>query len=934
MRFTDPLWLLLFLPLAAGLAWSWQRIHGIARPRKVLAFLVRACLAGAMILALSGPQSYRPHRGVATIFVVDRSDSVDSAGKERALATINESLGKMGVDDVSGVLVAGSEARMEVAVGRMQSINAIRTKVDPGSTDLSAAVRLASANFPDGKAKRIVLLSDGNETAGDLMGAAQAASADGIEIDFVPLGAERKQEALVVAVEAPDQARLDQPISVRAVIESNVEQTVLLDLDRDGKVVKSMETRLRPGRNSVLMQDKPPSTGFQRYRIMLRADRDEDVRNNIGSAFVNVKGRPKVLVLQEDPADRTLASAIQGRGIDVQVLGPGNAPVRPESYQAYDAIVLNDFNAQSFISRQQDQIQAVVRDSGMGFAMVGGENSFLPGGYYGSSIAEILPVDLDVRERKDFPSTSIAIIVDCSGSMGMIEDGQQKIRLAAQAAEQTINLMGQNDRVAVAGSSDGVEFLVPFMPLGDKQAAIAGARRLAVSGGGIYIRPSIERAEEELNKETSKVRHFILLADGNDSTDQEGAIAIASRMRMNKITTTVVAIGNGSDVPFLKSLAAAGGGRFYLASKASQLPAIFTQDASLVSRSAIEEGAFVPKIVGDDEIINGIDGMPPLLAYCLTDSRPLARTILRTHKDDPLLAKWQYGLGTSLAFTSDAKSRWASRWVNWGGYDAFWSQAIRAIVRRGTDNRYQATASLEAGKGKLQIKSFDRLGNPVPADAVVKMTGPSGSQIEVPIVAEAPGVYGGEFSATEVGSYIVTVAEPGAGAARVTTTGFNVPYPPEYRATKPNLPLLNAVAEGTNGRDLKQPALAFRPAIDPGASISDLWWMFVGIALFMLPVDIAIRRIALPISEMWLAVRRKFARTPVPTSATRLEQLKAAKSKRIEPARAGTDAREPVPVEPKQASREPSEKPKADAAQKPGGTTAKSLLEAKRKRQG
>jgi len=949
MRFTDPLWLALILPIAAALAWSWRRVHGIARPRKAMAFSLRFLMGVALAIALAGPQWFEPHRGTATIFVLDRSDSIDSSDRQRALEFINQAIPEMGPDDLTGVVVAAKEARMEVAVGRPQRIETVQSDVPPGESDLAAAVRLASANFPDGKARRIVVLTDGNETNGDFVGAAQSAAADGIEIDTVTLGSERRQEALIAAVEAPEQARLDQPVSIRAVVESSAEQTVVLDLDRDGRIVQSLETRLRPGRNSVLMQDMPPKTGFQRYRVTMRANQDQDIRNNLGATFVNVRGRPRVLILQDRTEDQVLRNAIAGRGIDVDVAGPGGAPLRAESLQSYDALILNDFNARGMNERQQSLIRSAVRDTGIGFAMIGGESSFLPGGYYGTPIAEILPVDLDVRQRKDFPSTSIAIMVDCSGSMSMEEDGQQKIRLAAQAAEQTIRLMGPRDRVAVAGSSNGIEFLVPFGELGDKQAAIEGARKLAVTGGGIYVRPSIEKAEIELNKEPSKVRHFILLADGNDSTDQEGALETAARMRANKITTTVVAIGDGKDVPFLRRLAVVGGGRFYLATRANQLPAIFTQDASLVSRSAIEEGAFIPKIVGDDEVLNGIDGLPPLLAYCLADSRPLARTILRTQKDDPLLAKWQFGLGTSLAFTSDAQRRWASRWVAWGGFDTFWSQATRAITRRNTDNRYQTSARLEGGKGRLELKAFDRLGNPIAANATVRVTSPSGEQREVAIVAQAPGVYSGEFPASEVGSYVVSVAEPGTGAAKVSTTGLNVAYPPEYRTTKPNLPLLQAVTEAARGKELKSAPEAFRPVANPGASIAEIWWAFVAFALFLLPVDIAIRRIAIPFAEFFASMRARFTRAPAVPEPARLERLQAAKvqAAKVRSA-AGTSASKvatngseapPKPDPNGPASSPPTTSPTSGvpsgAKGKPDGTTtAKSLLEAKRKRQG
>ena len=56
-------------------------------------------------------------------------------------------------------------------------------------------------------------------------------------------------------------------------------------------------------------------------------------------------------------------------------------------------------------------------------------------------------------------------------------------------------------------------------------------------------------AQAQLDKEDSRVRHLILLADGADCDQQEGSIAIALAMRANKITTSVVALGDEPHVP-------------------------------------------------------------------------------------------------------------------------------------------------------------------------------------------------------------------------------------------------------------------------------------------------------------------------------------------------------------------------------------------------
>ncbi len=932
MLFTHPFYLLLLIPVLGGLIFSFRHVGGMMRFRKRFAFGLRFLLASSLILALAGPESRRPNEGLCTLFLLDRSDSISDRDRVRQTEFVNKALKSMGPNDVAGVIAFGKDAAVEASPGRFGNVDRILTVVEGSSSDLAAAVRLATASFPDGKARRIVLLSDGNETSGDAAEAASVAATDGIPIDTVVLGDQpREGEAAVVHTELPSEIALDQPFSIKVTVEATIRAAAELALDRDGVTIKKYPVTLAPGRNTYVLSDTLKDVGFHRYRVTLATTNDRDNRNNVGMGFIAVRGKPRVLVVQGNPARTELVNALREQNLAVDLRGPGGVPVRPEEFQAYDVVVLNDLNAQGVTPQQQKLIQSSVRDSGVGFAMVGGEDSFLPGGWYGSPVAETLPVDLDIRQRKSFPSTTILIICDTSGSMGMIEDGQPKVRLAAKAAEQTVNMMSALDKVGVVASTDGIEFVAPIQKLTDKGSVINQIRKLDVGGGGIYCLPSMQFAQKHLFADNSKVRHLILLGDGNDCDLQEGCEEIAILMRANKITTTAVSIGEGKDSAFLKNLASVGGGRYYLATKASQLPAIFTQDAAVMSRSAIEEGAFFPKIAFGEEILRGIDtdAMPALLAYCLTDARPLARVGMRTKKDDPLLAVWQYGLGSSLAFTSDAQARWAATWIEWGGFGQYWAQSMRAIARRATANRYQVSVSPSGGQGVVEIDARDAQGNPVneiPRQTRVAM--PDGEFKELPLTQVGPGKFRGSFPTSDIGSYIVTVSEEDPrGGFRVSSAGFSVPYPAEYRNYRANKPLLARMSKESKGEVLTDAKQAVRAVTEPGFSIQELWQYFVLFAALLLPLDVAARRIALPLGVIlakalaWLRNRRA-VEVAVPAH---VERLQAAKK------RAGTEAGPPL------AGVAPSEEPAPDnreprPTQKQGATAA-SLLDAKRKRQ-
>ncbi|MBS1713315.1 MAG: VWA domain-containing protein [Armatimonadetes bacterium] len=935
MVFTSPVYALLLIPVVAGLVFSWRHVHGMAKGRKRFAFVVRAVLAALCVAALCGPQSRQPNRGTATMFVVDCSDSVSDQDKKAANAFVNGALQRLGDDDLAGVVAFGALPVLDSAPAGRRSFGGIQSKVDGSVSDMAAAMRLAMATMPQGKGRRIVVLSDGNENRGDATQAAEVAGTEGVQVDFVGLGTKpRPSEVAVVEMRTPSERRAEEPFESRVVIDSTVRQVATVVIDRDGTVIARQPVQLDVGRTTFVLDQKLLKPGFYRYRATVLAREDGDSRNNVGASFTTVRGKPRVLLLQGDASKHELADAFRAQGIDVALFGAEGIPVRPEDVQPYDAVVLNDLNAALVTPGQMRTLQSAVRDTGVGLVMVGGENSFLPGGWYGTPVAEALPVDLNIRQRKTYPSTTVLIVIDASGSMGMIEDGVEKLQLAGKAAEETVKLLSPLDRVGVAGSTDGIELVAPIQELKDKDSVVAQIKKLRVGGGGIYSGPSVRFADSRLRASDSKVRHFLLLADGNDVDSYEDSIDVVSKMKQDKITTSVVAIGDGKDVPFLRALATAGGGRFYLANKAAKLPAIFTQDVAVMSRSAIEEMVFVPELKAGEEALRGFasNEFPALFAYCLADPRPLSRVGLVSPKRDPILASWQYGLGTSYAFLSDAQSRWASRWMGWDGFGRFWGQIARSVSRKATQNDYDVDVVQAGGVGKVTLKGTDRLGNPVSgAETTVRVSSPSGRSQDLTLTQEAPGEFSAEFKADELGSYIVSVAEGETGdQRRVTSSGFSVAYPPEYRSYRTNTSLLGTVAQLGNGQGLKDPSEALRPLPYTGRTATDLWGWFLLAAAVLLPFDIAVRRLALPLAQIlaagWSRVTgRKTERQAATVPMTRLKRAKET----IRTVREASEPARPAPA---------PERAEVPVPENPVETThvsaATKLLESRKKRKG
>jgi Mg-chelatase subunit ChlD len=959
MRFVEPGYLLLLPILLAGVWWSGRRMLGISRARRRVVLLLRTMLIGLIVLALAGLQAVRQNQGICTIFLLDASDSIPDKGKQAARDYIQQALKAAGEEDQAALIVFGRDALIDLAPATLHELPPILSAPDRQGTNIAAAIRLASALFPDGKDKRIVLLSDGNETEGNALDAAAVAATENIEIDTVQLAsATPESETLVLEVQAPSETKVGEPFNLRVVIDARKPATGTLHIDRDGEPVKSVPVSLTPGKNVVVVPIRGAKEGFNRYRATLEVQPDEDPRNNVGRAFVQVRGKPRVLLAEGTPdPTRALERALKANNLEVVRATPNTFPTRADELQGYDAILFHDFPAVALSPQQMLTIQSAVRDTGIGFAMIGGENSFLPGGYYETPIAEILPVDLNVRQRKVFPAATVVIIIDISGSMAVPEDGIPKVQLAARAAIETLKMLRPIDQFGVIVSGTGVDWLAPIQPASNKARAIEQISRVYAGGGGIYCRPSLEFAARAMLSQNTRVKHVILLADGDDCDEQEGCFEIARNLRAQGVTMSVVSLGTGKDVGFLQQLAKVSGGNFYLTTRARDLPRLFTADVSLMTRSAIEEGAFTPIITGSDEMLEGINwsNTPALLAYDLTSDRPLARTLMRTHKKDPLLAVWQYGLGVSLAFTSDAKPKWAQRWVGWSEFAPFWTQVTRSILRKGSRQDYQLTVRQEGGQAVVEMQAFTPEGEPINfLQPEVRISFPNGEGQTITLQQDAPGRYTGRFPLRDVGDYLLTVVEKQPdGTVRTATRGYALPYPPEYRFSRANLPLLTRIAEITGGKLNPAPDQAFRPMTRRGAAVSDMWRACLWLALMLLLLDITLRRVVLPIEEafalvgrawQWLRGRRRPRRAPQPVATARLLNVKSRvrATTTAEPAPTpltGTQTIAPSPTPPPSPAATgrtddhtaPARPPATPPAE---GDTTSRLLELKRRRRG
>lgn len=916
-----PAWLaLVLLAIPMWFAAGRRTLQG---RRAKLAFLVRIAVLFAMALAAAGLNVKRPADRLGVVFVLDRSASLAEEAREQALDFVQAQAAGMRDGDKVAVVVVGDGAMVEQEPARELAVPTIESQISPHQTDLAAGLRLAEALVPSDFTRRIVVLSDGSETRGDAI--AQAASAaDDVELWTLALNRAAGDEALLEGMTAPDQVPEGSAFDVRIVARSNEPTTGRLSLYRNETLLGVLPVKLSGGRADVFaLRQEADESGFLRYRASLEVDGTDSIpQNNVALTTVAVEGRPRVLYIEGKPGESaSLRRVLEAEGMLVDVLGPGEMPGSLAALQPYSAVLLSDVPAYALTTRQMKLLQRYVRDLGRGFAMLGGDESFGVGGYYGTPVEEVLPVRMDIKDKRHFPSLSIAMAIDTSGSMGGVGRAE-KMGMAKEAAIQTTELMADRDKIGVISFDAAASWIVPMTSLSNRLKVVSTVSKLR-AGGGTDIYPALKEAYRALNAEGSAMKHIILLSDGiTMGGDFQTLIKIGES---RGITLTTIGVGDDADRRSMETWAKWGGGRYYLVTSPEHIPRIFTREAMLATRSFLVEEPVTPVLGVPDAITKGLsDPLLPLAGYVATEPKPRAKVAIwaKQEENTPLLAVWRHGLGRSVAWTSDVKPRWAKQWIGTEDYTRTFTQMVRWLAASEGSGDIQATAELDRGLMEVTVDAYDEEGvfrNFLEGEA--RFIAPDLSVRTTPLQQVAPGRYRARTEASQNGAHLVAVFLRDAEGNPVgqATAEAAQPYSPEYRPTTGGEAMLAELTRVGRGTVLDPDVVVadplkagiWTPPQRPRLVPHPQWPRLLVLAALLFLLDVATRRLAWPLwtrsgqaHEPIVAVPTL---APTPWSAPRSPRLPRAGAptpRSAEPVvGAGQEPIAPKPEEPKEVAK-------------------------------
>ncbi len=856
-QFTHPVYLLLLIPALAWVIWfAWKSDVQVSAWRRWTALGIRIAVLAALVFALAGFQWMRPLEGMNVFFALDRSDSIPSAQQDAARDYINKASKQKKKIDKGGVIVFGSDASIETSPSVAVDVQKIQAVVNTERTDLAAAVRLATAAFPETGQKRLVVLSDGNENVGDAMSAVLAAKNLGVTVDVWPMGVARANDVSVQKVQIPPRLKKGQSFEVKIFVQSDRAQTATVRLYRDEQFLGEQPVELSAGKNLFSFPQTLPEEGFYSYDVRVDVPGDSLPQNNRASGFATVRGKPRVLIVSSDPEqDRQLAASLQTTRIDIRHGKVEDFPSTLAEMQSYDAIFLSNVSAGDLGTERQKLLESAVRDFGVGLVCVGGDQAYAAGGYRGTPLESTLPVSMELDSKKVLPSGAVVLIMH-----GMeFSNGNQVARDCAQGV---LAALGPADEMGVLLWDGNERWLFELQKVGNKRAL---AQQIAGMNQGDLgsFQNIMQMAQGALKKSTSNLKHIIVFSDGDPGAPSQ---QLMESIVGDRITVSTILISGHVGPDTMMWIANQGKGRYYIVNSPSDLPQIFIKETAVILKSAIYEDPFKPQVRAASEVVRGISASeyPTLLGYVATTPKPRAETPLWTDKGDPLLAHWQYGLGRAVAFTSDGKSRWAKIWLNWDKYRQFWSQIGQWSLRRVENADFTTEVTVDKGEGLISVEALDTQGdyqNFLNLETIV--VGPKGERQTVRLSQTGPGHYEARFPTKEIGAYLLNLMDMKEGQVRGSqVVGASVNYSPEFSASEPNFNLLQRMAESGRGKMLEPSQPEMNPFLHDRLKTyqpRDLWEWLLKAAIILFTLDVAVRRIQID-REEWLKATQTLRR--------------------------------------------------------------------------
>ena len=836
VSFENP-WYLLLIPVAALFLIITQRfMFTREKGSKFGQIAVRAFLFLTLILALAGFGLKFTGRSTTTIYVLDVSESVRDS-KNEIIEFVNESVKNKKKKDYVGVVAFGEDKRIEQSVAEQLTFQKFQTDVNTGATNLEEAVKFALSQLPEDSAGRIVLITDGNENEGALKSVAADVISSGCEFEVKKIEENISDEVYVSDMEIPNQVGIGENFNIEVEVESNVACDATVKLYAGRTLKGEQDIHLQKGTNQLIFADTQSDEGLKTYKVVVEAQKDTVSVNNEFSSYTNIETQLPLLVIEgKDGNAKNYFKMLDAINVPYDKSTPGTVPTDMPTLMQYSAVVLVDVFAGDLRDGFVELLDEYVKNNGGGLIITGGASSYALGGYRDTPLEDMSPVYMDLSGENEIPTMAMAMVIDHSGSMG--GGLLSSLDLAKQSAAAAVDYLRPQDYVEVICFDDTYSRVVPFQNVDNPEEIQAKIYSIG-EGGGTSIYPALEAAVRDINNVDAKIKHIILLTDGEDYNNNYGQLMPI--INDAGITLSCVAIGDGCNNELLEDLAMQGNGRIFYSDANSDLPRIFAQEVFLASNTYLVNEVFEPRVTSNDKIIREVakDGMPQLYGYVATTKKERSIELLESFQNDPILAYWQYGLGKTVAWTSDVSGEWSAEYSSWENTTLLWHNIVKLVSE---DNGMEGTyANVEQNGNKATI-TYTTEDYSADTKVIAIVYDEEGNAHEVELDPKKPGVYETQIDTKDTGIYTINVQQrEGEDVVSSINTAAIMQYSLEYRFYPENT-LLEEFIASIGGVFIEKPDEVFKYTPEFVKARFNLWLPLLIIASLIFLYDIAVRR--------------------------------------------------------------------------------------------
>jgi Ca-activated chloride channel family protein len=718
-------WVLVFLLVPLG--WA---LFELKQTRRMVALILKTLALMAIVVALAEPVLTIPQTKMAVAVLVDTSSSVSSQDLARASELASE-LEKARGRHWTRVLPFARSVRNPATEEQKNGWQLKNTAGEAGSaTDLEAAIGEAIASLPSGMVPRIVLISDGKENTGSITRAAWQAQHLGIPIDTMPLEGRPQPNLRLESVSLPTVGFTGEKFPIDLSISSPGPVQATVAISAEGKLLGTNSVALEKGSNQIRVHASLTTAGALNLSGVIRA-------GNLGTIqfdrAVNLR-RPKVLYVSQDPegSEKNLLQTLAAAQFDVERT---NDPLHG-TLSDFQLVALNNLDMESLPPSRKGEIEKFVKQGGGLLVIAGERNIYADNKKIEDALDRTLPANLAPPRSPE--GTAVVLIIDKSSSM----EGK-KIELARLAAIGVVDNLRPIDMVGVLIFDNSFQWAVPIRKAEDRtliKRLISGI----VPDGGTQIAPALAEAYRRVLPTRATFKHIVLLTDG--ISEEGDSLDLSKEAVAQHVTISTVGLGQDVNRAYLEKVANLAGGKAYFLNEPAGLEQLLLKDVLEHTGSTAVEKTLRPIIVKNAEILDGVgmDSAPALKGYVRFIAKPTGDTILKVDEKDPLLARWQYGLGRAVVFTSDAKSRWAADWVTWKGFDKLWTNIFRDLLPHAETG--EAKTEFDSASGDLIVNY--QLGREVEEPAKLPgifVIGPGGFQHALPLTKLADKAYRGRI---------------------------------------------------------------------------------------------------------------------------------------------------------------------------------------------